>query len=156
MLSVTSTVYTSLTIPIQKRYEKESVHLKWYSHIIIACHTCYLHNKIWLNLYLTRAEPGGGVWTSLSSYWHTCSYIFSAHFVKISEPGPPWSDHQVRSSDLTSDKFWMFVIATPNERSPGNSQRLISVPVSMKRLYRNFDIGDLCKVRSILRRLHYR
>ena len=37
----------------------------------------------------------------------------------------------------------MFVIATPNDRSPLNFQWLISVPVPMKRLSRNFYIRDL-------------
>ena len=59
------------------------------------------------------------------------------------DPGHSRSGHQVTSSDLTSEKLWMFVIATPKDRSPWNFQRLISLPVSMKRTSRNFDIGDL-------------
>ena len=36
--------------------------------------------------------------------WHTCSYIFSLHVVKISDPGRLRSGHQVMTSDLTSEK----------------------------------------------------
>ena len=45
---------------------------------------------------LTHAGPGG--------LKDTCSYIFPAHFVKISDPGHSRSGHQVTSSDLTSEK----------------------------------------------------
>ena len=78
-----------------------------------------------------------------SRFWHSCLYIFSAHFVKSSDPVHSRSGHQVTSSDLTSEKLWMFVIATPNDRLPWNFQLLISVPVSMKRISRNFDTRDL-------------
>ena len=53
------------------------------------------------------------------------------------------SSHQVMSSDLTSGKVWILVKATPNDRSPWNFQRLISLTVSMQRISRNFDIGNL-------------
>ena len=48
----------------------------------------------------------------------------------------------------------MHVIATPNDRSPRNFQRLISVMLSMKCISRNFYIDD--QVRSIMRPLHYK
>ena len=35
-------------------------------------------------------------------FWHTLSYIFSAHVVEILDPGHARSGHQVTSSDLTS------------------------------------------------------
>ena len=35
-------------------------------------------------------------------FWHTLSYIFSAHITKMSNPGHARSGHQVTSSDLTS------------------------------------------------------
>ena len=37
-------------------------------------------------------------------FLHACSYIFSAHVVKISDSGHSRSGHQVTSSDLTSEK----------------------------------------------------
>ena len=43
--------------------------------------------------------PSGG---ARRRFWHTLSYIFSAHVVKISDPGHAKSGHQVTSSDLTS------------------------------------------------------
>ena len=39
-----------------------------------------------------------------------CSYIYSAHVVKSSDPGHSRSGHQVTSSDLTSEKVRMLVI----------------------------------------------
>ena len=51
-------------------------------------------------------------------FWHTCSCIFSAHVVKISDPGHLRSGHQVTPSDLTSEKIRMLVIATPIDRLP--------------------------------------
>ena len=50
-----------------------------------------------------------------------------------------------RSRQVASPQknIWMFVIATPNNRSPWNFQVLIFVLVSMKHISRNFDIGDL-------------
>ena len=73
--------------------------------------------------FFLPASGRGDVWTShsglsqISRFWLACSYTFSAHFVKISDPGHWRSGHQVTSSDLTSEKVWMFVIATPNDRS---------------------------------------
>ena len=74
--------------------------------------------------------------------WQACSYIFSAH-AQILDPGYSRSGHQDTTSDLTSEKVWMHVIATPNDRTLWNIQWLISVLVSIKCLSRNFDIGDL-------------
>ena len=62
---------------------------------------------------------------------HFGNYIFSAH-VKMSDPGHLRSGHLVTSSDLTSKKVWILVIATPTDRSTWNFQRLISVMVSIK------------------------
>ena len=76
-------------------------------------------------------------------FGHTLSYIFSAYVVEIVDPGHARSGHHVTSSDLTSQKVWMLVKATPTEWLPWNFQRLISVPVSMKDISRNFYIGDL-------------
>ena len=75
-------------------------------------------------------------------FWHTCVYIFSAHVVKTSDQGHSRSGHQATSSDLTSEKVWMLVTATPNARSPWNFERLISLPVSIKYISRNFVIDD--------------
>ena len=82
--------------------------------------------------YLTRAVLGGGVFTpppqvfreylknggaQRRRFWYTCSYIISAHVVKISDLGRSRSGHQVTSSDLTSEKVQRLAIATPTERS---------------------------------------
>ena len=75
-------------------------------------------------------------------FQHTYSYVFSAHFRKISDQGNSMSGHQVMSSDLTSEKGWMLVIATPTDWSPWNFQRLISLIASIKQLSQNLDIGD--------------
>ena len=75
-------------------------------------------------------------------FLYTCLYIFSAHVVKIAELGRSRSGHQVTSSDLTSEKVWMLVIATPNVWSSWNYEQLISVPVSIKCISQNFDIHD--------------
>ena len=90
-------------------------------------------------------------------FWCTCSYIFFARVLKVSDPGHSRSGHQVTSSDpdLTSENVWMFVIATPNARSPWNFQWLITVPVSMKCLSRKFWY-PWPKVRSILLSLHFK
>ena len=45
------------------------------------------------------SKKGGAV---CRHFWHTLSYIFSAHVVKIADPGHARSGHQVTSSDLTS------------------------------------------------------
>ena len=85
-----------------------------------------------------------GFYAAFSVFFlHTCLYIFSAHFVKISDAGHSGSGHQVMSSDLTLEKVLMLVIATPNVRSSWNFQRLISLTVSVKRISRNFYIGEL-------------
>ena len=47
------------------------------------------------------------------------------------------------SSDVTSEKVLVLFIATPNNTSSKNFQRLILVIVSMKCISRNFDIGAL-------------
>ena len=74
-------------------------------------------------------------------FCHTYPYAISAH-VKISEPDHWRSGHQVASSALTSEKVCMLVIATPNDWSPWNLQRLISLTVSIKCLSGSFDVGD--------------
>ena len=76
-------------------------------------------------------------------FWYTCSYIISAHVVKISDLGRSRSGHQVTSSDLTSEKVQRLAIATPTERSLWNFQRLIWVTVCIKCISRIFDICDL-------------
>ena len=48
----------------------------------------------------SRLSKNGGA--ARRRFWHTLSYIFSAHVVKISDPGHARSGHQVTSSDLTS------------------------------------------------------
>ena len=45
------------------------------------------------------------------------SCIFSAHIIQISDEGHSRPDYQVKSSDLTSEKVSMLVIATPIELS---------------------------------------
>ena len=49
-----------------------------------------------------------------------------------------------RSRQVTSHqkKVWTLVIATPNDWSTWNFQRLISLTVSIKCIVRNLDIGD--------------
>ena len=50
--------------------------------------------------------------------------------------------HHYYHHHFTSEKVSTFVIAAPNDRSPWNFQRLVSVTVSIKYASRNFDIGD--------------
>ena len=99
---------------------------------------------------LTRAVLGGGCYDTPSGFWHTCPYIFSAHFVKISDPG-----HQVTSSDITSQKVLMLVIATLTDRSHWNFQRLTSVTVGSYKICISEFWYRWPKVRSILRPLHH-
>ena len=86
----------------------------------------------------TRAGPVGVghlcgfSWILRRRFWYTCSYITSAHVVKMSDPGLSRSDHQVKSSYLTWEKVWMLVIATSTEWSPWNFQRWIWRTVSIK------------------------
>ena len=75
-------------------------------------------------------------------FWYTCLCTLSAHVVKTSDPGHSRSGYQVTSSDVTSENVWMLVKSTPNARSPWNFERLISLPVSIKRWSWNFDIRD--------------
>ena len=71
------------------------------------------------------------VGTERRHFWHTYSCIFSAYVVKISDPGHSRSGHQVMSNDLTSEKVWKLVIATPNDWPPSKCQRLISLTNSI-------------------------
>ena len=74
----------------------------------------------------------------------SCRYptvMDTLHVVKILDPGHSRSGHQVTSSDFTSEKVWMLVIASSNGQSPWNFQRLISVTVSIKCISRNLYIS---------------
>ena len=90
-------------------------------------------SKTGVGAILTRAVLGGGAFlrpppqvfrkylknggAQRRRFWYTCSYIISAHVVKISDLGRSRSGHQVTSSDLTSEKVQRLAIATPTERS---------------------------------------
>ena len=50
-------------------------------------------------------------------------FIHHSHTCKILDKGYARSGHQVKSSDLTSEKVWMLAIVTPNDRSLWNLQR---------------------------------
>ena len=97
---------------------------------------------LWIMAYLgnfnsvsaLNPRRAGSVWTPLLS--------FSQMSKKRRDLGFSRSGHQVTSSDLTSEKLRMFVISTQNAQSPCNCKQLISVPVSMKCISRNFDIHD--------------
>ena len=51
------------------------------------------------SVFSTLSKNGGA---QRRRFWYTLLYIFSAHVVKISDPGHARSGHQVTSSDLTS------------------------------------------------------
>ena len=86
-------------------------------------------------------RSGRSLKTAAADFSTSVHASFSAHVVKSTDPGHSRSGHQVTPNDFTSEKVWMFVIATPIYRLPWNFQRLISVTVSVKRVSRNFDIG---------------
>ena len=101
--------------------------------------------------FFSRLPENGGA--QRHRFWHTLLYNVFAYVVKIWDPAHARSGHQGKSSDLTSQKVWRLVKATLTERLPWNFQRLISISVSIKRISRNFDTGDLS---SILPPLHYK
>ena len=67
-----------------------------------------------------------------------CSYVISTHVVKISDPG------HLKSSDLTSEKVWMFAIASSNDRSVITLKLSpIDIRTSIYKMYLSeFHIGD--------------
>ena len=104
-----------------------------------------------------KPRRAGGVWTpphgfcryltnggaERRRFWHsqfihlfrTLCENFRPRSLKVRSPGHDKWPHL--------RKFWMHLIATPNDRSPENVQPLISVNRNVKCISWNFDIGDL-------------
>ena len=109
-----------------------------------------------INPVLTRAWPGGGFDTPFR-FFASCSCLFSAHFVKISDPGHSWSGHQVTSSDLTWHLRKTLNIRHSYTERP-ITLKLAAIDIGT-RIYETY-ISEFWyrwnKVRSILRPLHYK
>ena len=108
----------------------------------------------WNQFYRRRFNPhravGGGGWTSPSGFSQICAAVCGTpvftSFPHIWKFQTQVTQGQVtRSGQVTSPqkKIGMLVIAISNDRTPWNFQRLISLKVSLKCLYPNFNIGDL-------------
>ena len=85
----------------------------------------YLRSQNWGVAIMSKLSYGLKCQKTVAlHFWQTCSYTCFVYVVKISEPSHSRSGYQVTSSDLTSQKVWMLVIAT------WNFQWLIRVEVS--------------------------
>ena len=77
-------------------------------------------------------------------------FIHFFALVKVSDPGLSRSGHQVTTSDLTSEKVWIHVVATPNDR-PLSKLPAIDIRNSIYEMFISQFWYRWPKVRSILR-----